>query len=376
MKISIRQFISNVHSWGVCGTSYARAFIKEGYDVHMCSTNGFERIPEDLNHILKCRNCSNDSTRNDKSCSLDRDYDLALSYTMPMHWGEYTSFVKPGGKKLAIWNYDGSIIPPGFSKYHNFVDYVLPSSKYSRDTFLKAGIPADKLITVPHGYDEEFDLRSNTIQFKTNKKYKYFVNIQQPHHRKNIVGILESWGRAFTNKDDVCLIAKVRAPKKGNVPEVSFITELSKIKKKYKNLADVIVYDQFVPYISDLYRSIDINFSMSHIECFHFPSLESLAAGKINICSGYGGNTDFCNENNSLMIEGELRRAPKEMHYWEASVYGEAFYPNIDDAASKLRLAYTNHDELKDKFADGIQYVKNNYKWKNVIDQVMEIYSR
>ncbi|MFZ4399358.1 MAG: hypothetical protein ACOYO1_04925 [Bacteroidales bacterium] len=371
MKISARGFNCLTHSWGNCSTSIIRALKKLNNEVHICSTNGYKQFPEDLKENIKCTQCTIDNERKNEKCTLDKNYDLGLSYTIPLHWHEYMSNAKV---KMPIYNFDSDILPVGWGKYHKFVNCILPSSQYSKNTFLKAGIPEEKLIIVPHGYNPEFINRTEKYQIKSDTKYKVLVNIQQPHLRKNIVGILESFGKAFTNKDDICLVAKVRQKNKDAQNEISFINELSKVKKKYNKYPEVVIINDFIPYISDLYRACDIVFSMSHIECWHLPSLEALASDKINICSGFGGNTDFCNENNSLLISGELRRAPPQMFYWENSAYGSAFYPNINEAAEKLRYAYENYDELKQKFEPGFKYAKEEYTWDNAANKIIKIY--
>lgn len=371
MKISFKQF-GNAHSWAEVGTSIARSLKKFGHNVHYCSTNGYETFPKDLDENVKCRECTIDLERHPMKCKLDKDYDLALAYTMPLHWGEYTYQAK---KRFAIYNFDATELVAGWAKFHNQVNLVLPSSKFSYDTFMRGGIPKNKMVIVPHGYGEEFINRNDKFPLDTDKKYKVLVNIQQPHLRKNIPGMLEAWGRAFSKNDDIAMIAKVRKPsKKANISELDFNDELLKAKKKYPDMADVVVIDKYIDYISDLYRSIDIVLSMSNIECFHLPSLQALASRKINICSNYGGNVDFCNERNSLMVKGKEVRAPKEYFYWKSSVYGAMFEPDINDAADKLRYAYKNYDELTNQFSGQFDYIRDNYTWDNVATTILDLY--
>ena len=371
MKVSFKQFGCLSHSWSQVSTSIARSFKKQNIDIHYCSTNGYEYFPEDMMENIKCKECFTNGPKLD-GCKLDRDYDLGMAYTIPLHWGEYTFAAK---KKFVIYNYDGDVLPAGWSKFHNQVNLILPSSEYSRNTFIKAGIPESKLITVSHGYDDEFINRKEVYKIKSDKKYKVLVNIQQPHLRKNIIGLLKAWFEAFDDKDDICLVAKVRPRKESHINELSFMDELNKLKKNKKNHAEIVVINEFIPYISDLYRAIDVCFSLSHIECFHLPSLQALVSEKINICSAKGGNADFCNENNSLMVSGEIKRAPKEMFYWQPSIYGTAFYPNINEAAEKLIYAYKNYNQLKQQFKSGFDHIKENYSWDKIGNKILSLYN-
>lgn len=369
MKISIQQFLEQ-HSWAEVGQNIARYLKLAGHNVHLCSTNGYTHFPKDLEENIKCRNCINEN-RVITNCTLDNDYDLQLSYTAMFHWGEY---LRHGRKnRFAIYNYDGTVLPVGWSKFYKLADRVLPSSEFSKDIFKKNGVAESIMEVIPHGYNDEFLDRKERYTLRTNRKYKVLVNIFQPHTRKNINGLLEAWGRAFTNKDDVVMIAKVRMKKPTHVFEVSWMDEFLKMKKKYKDHAPISIVSDFIPYISDLYRSCNIGFSCSHVECFNLPALESIISGNITIGSNWGGNVDFMNDGNSLLINGRVDRAKSNMQYWASSVYGECFYPDIDHAAELLRKSVYNYDELKEKFRVGIDEIKENYSWKNIVGRILSL---
>lgn len=373
IRISIKQFLSPNHSWGKCGSSLARAFVDLGHNVDLCSTNGYANFPKDLEQNIVCKNCIIDNKETiGKSCLLRNDYDLALSYTR-LRLFESNLMPYSTKNRFGIWNYDGTQIPYGYCKHYKFATKLLPSSEFSKNVFIQNKIPASVMTVVPHGYDEEYITRKDVYPIKTSRKRKVLVNIQQPHVRKNIPGILEAWGKAFTDKDDVVMIAKVKPKGVQSQYEVSWVHELLNMKKKYKNHAPIIILNEFVDYISDLYRACDIVFSSSHVECFNLPLLEGLAANKLVIGSNWGGNIDFATKENSLLIDGKIGRASADMQYWEDSVFGECFYPSSDCAAEQLVNAYNNYDFLMEKFQPGIDYVKEKYTWKNAAKQIISL---
>lgn len=371
MDISFKQFLSPKHSWGTVGTSIARSLKKQGHNIHLCSTNGYNDFPEDLVEDVKCKNCDiYDKAFKHGNCCLEKDYDLSLTYTMMLHFSEYLISSK---NKFGIWNYDGTVIPNGYSKNHTHCTRLLPSSNFSKEVFLKAGVPEDKIVVVPHGYNPECVDRSEIFNINTDRKYKILVNIQQNHTRKNIKGIFETWGKSFTDKDDVVLIAKINTKQATKPWEVNTVDEFLKMKKKYKNHAPVILVNQFVDYISDLYRACDIIFSASHIECFNLPMLEGMACDKIVIGSAWGGNCDFMNEDNSLLISGKVGRAPSECQYWKSDTFGEMFLPDVNHACELLQKSVKQYDELKEKFKPGINFVKEKYTWDNVAKTIIDL---
>jgi len=285
--------------------------------------------------------------------------------------GEYLTHSKKN--KFGIWNYDGTKIPAGWAKHYQACTRVLPSSSFSFKTFKNAGIPEDIMTLVPHGASEEYFTRDDVFPIHSDRKYKFFLNIAQPHTRKNLPGLLDAWGKAFTNKDDVVLVAKVSIKEQKMAFDVSWTNELAKMKKKYPKHAPIIPINQFVEYMSDLYRACDIGISLSHVECFNLPALESMACKKITIASNYGGNVDFMNEENSLLVNGKIGRAPMEYQYWSPHAHGEMFYPDTNHAVEQMQRAVKEYDSLSEKFAPKLEEVRRQYTWDNAVKQILSL---
>ncbi len=371
MKISYKQFLSPNHSWSTM-LNFAREMKKHGHNVHLDSTNGYDNFPKDLEENIKCRNCIGQGRRIN-NCTLDESYDLSIAYTASIHWGEYTY---RGRNKFVVYNLDGSILPKGWGKFHKDIDFVLPSSTYSAETFRGAGIPIEKIKVVPHCYDSEFVDREEVYKIKTNRKRKYLTIIQQPHKRKGLNRLLDGWGKAFTNKDDVVLIAKVKMCQPKSAFEVSFMDELTKMKQKYKNHAPIVFVTEFVDFISDLHRSCDVLLSTSHVECFLLPALNHLVSKKLVIASGGDtgcGNVDFMNNENSLLIKGKTVRMPIDFQYWNPNRYACMFDPNTNHIAELLQLSNDKHDELVEKFKPGMEKVIENYSATKVTEQIFSL---
>ncbi len=359
MKICIEQMLGELHSWAQTTHNVARNFIKKGHEVHLKSTNGYRYFPEDLKPYIKE--------------NLNNSYDLQLSYTAPINFPKYLSHGNTC--RYGIWNYETTVLPPGFAKYYKAIDYLLPSSNFSKDIFLRNGIPENKLKMIPHGIDTAPFLNKSKYKLKTSKAFKVLANVAQPHIRKNLPGLLEAYGRAFKRHDDVCLVMKVVVKKPEHPFEVSFTEFFEKFKKQFPNHAEVEIISNFIPDISELYRACDIVFSTTNAECFWLPGLEGFAAEKIVISSNYGGQLDYMNSENSLLIEGKIVQAPKNSQYWAASPYAEMFEPNVDDAANKLFYAVSNYNLLIEKYMSSMREKVNHYSWGSVSDQILNLSS-
>jgi len=363
MRIKIQQFLfAKAHSWAVVGQNLGRAFLKLGHDVEFISTDGFQEqyCPEDLRPFRKE--------------APSGKYDLQLSYTAPHNWGAYTRF-GGYGKAMAIWNfeYNGKSILPGFSKNHKNVDVVLPSSNFTKEVFVNMGIPAERMVVVPHGINLQ-DMEGSAVELKTKATKKILLNIAQPHKRKAIPLALESFGKAFSKNDDVCLVIKVILANKADQQfDIDFMSVFKTFKNRFPNCAEIEIVNRFIPNLSDIYRSCDINFTATHTECFWLPGIEAFACGLLNVAPRYGGLLDFCNDENCVLIDGKTVRVPRDHVYWQASPHLVHFDINTDDAAKKLIHGVQNYDALKAKFSDNVRKTVEKFTWENAANQILEL---
>lgn len=391
MKIKIQQFLGENHSWSMCGQNIARAFISQGHDVHLQSTNGYDYFPEDLKPYIKEK--------------LEKEYDMQLSYTAMKNFPHLLSCGKKN--RFGIWNMDGTVLPVGFAKYHKYCDKLFPSSSYAAQTFINGGVPKEKIVVVPHGIDLQEFSNNEKYPLKSKKKIKILSNVAQPHLRKNIPNMFEAFGRAFTKEDDVCLVCKINVKKasksqpkpkpqkavkskraarrletktKDNKQQqevkqfdVDFWNIYNDFCKKYPNHAEVEIITDFLPSMTPLYNSVDINFSMTRLECWYLPGSESLATNTINVVSRYGGHLDFLNDDNAILIEGKEVRCPNEAQYWVSSPHAAWFDPFIDDAVEKLRYVVNNYDAVSSRVFPLAQKQIQEMTWLNVASQIINI---
>ena len=295
-------------------------------------------------------------------------YDLELSYTAPRN---FPTYLNKSNRRNGIWNYEFDHIPLGFSKFINSIDKFLPSSNWFYNICLNAGIKPEKIKVVPHGVD--YKLFDNVVPMKLNttKSIKLLMNVAQPHIRKNIFGTLDVYGKAFNKKDDVCLVIKVSEKKPEMSFELSFTEILKKFKTKYPEHAEILIIKEYIPNIGELYKACDILFMLPNAEAFHLPSLEALYCDLVVINSNYGGQLDFLNENNSILVNGKMIRAPREAQYWIPDVKASMFEPDINDAVDKLRHCVFNLSSVKEKLKVDKNIFKH-FSWENAADLILE----
>lgn len=376
MKVLIKQFFGGKnHSWFHCGIGIATALKQLGHELHIFSTDGIKYLPHHLKENLMGYTEENQPKVYGRM--PDNDYEMAISYTCLKNFGYNLSPAKKN--RFGIWIYewisgDGkNVLPNGFAKHYKECDFLCTPSNFGKRIFVESGIPESIIKVIPHGINVEEYQQTTTMKLPTNKKFKILANIAQNHLRKNIPGLLEAYGKAFTKKDDVCLILKAKDKKVTQQFEVSLSDCISQFHQKYPNHAEFHLLDKFVEDMSELYRSIDCVYTMTHCEGYYMPASESLAAGKMNIAPAFGGQLDFLNDTNSLFIKGDIVRANPKSMYWESKPNATWYKPSIDDAVDKLRYAYNNFESINKEVEKQRPMIFEKYNWGTVTKQFLEL---
>jgi glycosyltransferase involved in cell wall biosynthesis len=372
VKILIRQFLGQNHSWSVFGWNIATSLIKLGHDVHLFPTDGIEHLPPHLKkNVIGYAELNKPQVIRGRL--PDKEYDCQISYTCMKNFPMYLA----NGKKnrFGMWSYewkDKNVLPDGFAKCHLVCDKVLVPSEFSKDGFIASGIPGNKIVVLRHGIDAEQYSGEGTIDLGTKKSFKILANIAQLHKRKNIPGLLDVYGKAFTKDDDVCLILKASDKEPKQPFDVSLKNCLHTFYKKYPQHAEVKIFKDFLEDISVLYRSVDATITMAHAECFYLPGIESIASGKVAIAPNYGGQQDFLNEENSLLIEGKIVRSDPTAMYWGQKSNASWIAPDMDDAVKKLQFARDHFRELNEKIGCQKNEILDRYNWDKIAAELLE----
>jgi glycosyltransferase involved in cell wall biosynthesis len=373
MKILIRQFLGKWHSWSVVGWGLAVALIKQGHQVHLFSTDGIKYLPTNLKSCLIGYTEENQPTVFGRL--PDNDYECQISYTAMKN---FPYLLNSGNKnRFGIWAYEwfgNNVLPTGFAKHYKSCDWLCSPSTFVRDEiFIPSGIPAEVIKVIPHGIDTDQYSLNTTIALPNRKSFKLLTNVAQNHIRKNIPGLLEAYGKAFTDKDDVCLILKGKEKPLTAQFEVSINDCLRVFNQKFPKHAEVKLFSEFLPDISSLYRSVDAVYTMSYGEGFYFPGLEGLAAGKLSIAPDHGGHMDFLNNRNALLVKSMPERANPKSMYWEPKPSAMWYKPDIDDAVDKLRYAQQNFQSINQTVEDQRADIFQKYNWTTITSRILEL---
>lgn len=357
-KIIIRSetMLGTSHSWAVTMRGLLSGFKENGDLLYIKSSNGRELIP---NYLIE---------------DMDKWHpnpDLDITYTLPVNFK--TRFYKKSKIKASIYNYESTILPKEWIHELKHLDYVFPSSEWTRRNFIKNGWDEKKCITIPHGVSNTLFQNKDLFKLKNNKKFK-FLNISIPHYRKNINLVLDAYYSAFKEYDDVCLVIKTSLNKPKHRFECYFLDQLVIAQKKFGNkLPAVEVVTDTLDDITPLYNSCDAVVSASSSEGFGLPLLEGLLLKKIVIAPRCTGQIDFLNDKNSLLVPVRKIKADDRYQYWRSSSNAEIYMPDVEVLAEKMIKSYKESFILKNTLFNNIDEMKTLYSWNNIAKKIKEL---
>jgi len=278
----------------------------------------------------------------------------------------------PGKAKWVImypWEY--SAIPKHYADVFSLSEEIWTPSKFSRNAFVSSGIDPRKVHIVPNGADPGlFSPAGVSLELRTTKRFK-FLFVGGSIYRKGVDILLESYSRAFTPQDDVCLVIKdlgVNTLYKGQTAQ-----DLIREYQGQKGMPEILYLQE--EYNEDqmarLYRACDVFVSSYRGEGFSLPTLEAMSSGLPVIVTGGGATDDFMDEEVGWVINAERHAVGKK-------VYGhmldrEAFLlePDKKHLEEVMRVAYSSPMELLSKGIQGALRVRRDWTWNHSALQVL-----
>jgi glycosyltransferase involved in cell wall biosynthesis len=261
------------------------------------------------------------------------------------------------------WEY--SAIPKYFADTFSKAEEIWTPSKFSRDAFVSSGVDSSKVHVIPNGARPEvFSPVGDSLMLQTAKRFK-FLFVGGTIYRKGLDVLIESYSRAFTSEDDVCLVIKdmgVNTLYKGQTSQ-----DLVRKYQGRKGMPEICyLNDDFSEgEMAALYRACDAFVSSYRGEGFSLPTLEAMSSGLPVIVTGGGATDDFVDEDVGWLIAAEKRAVGKKVygHLLEKEAY--LLEPNKQHLEEIMRIVYNSPSENVGRGIQGALRVRQQWTWKH-----------
>lgn len=277
----------------------------------------------------------------------------------------------PGKVKLAYFAWEESVYPKEWVDEINAnLHGLMVASNFTKSIFQKAGIKIPMKV-VPNALDDEVRIKAkDKYKLNTNKSFK-FLHISTAKQRKGVDILIKAYFEEFTKDDDVTLVLKT-------FPGPDNITDELINKYKNENSPEVIHInnpDLTEEDLRNLHASADCEVYPTRAEGFGLPILEAMFQETPVITTNYSGHLDFCNEENSYLIDYKLEYAKDSELVNIGAKWAEPDIEHLKKLMREIYLGGTGNTTLKEIIEKKVKNAKKTaekYTWENTAKVALE----
>lgn len=311
--------------------------------------------------------------------SLERNPICDTGFTFIQHLTPENFYIDPRAKRHVCYTpFETDSAPVSWLLPLRGMDEIWVPSQHNKDAYVRAGLNKNKIFVIPHGVDtSRFNASIQPLEY--NRGEFNFGSIFDWTERKNPVALIRAYFNAFTNDEDVTLTIRTfwRFP-------------IEKTKEYIKSEVDIIkrgftgrtkfprILFWFDPMDEDVmpnfYKSFDCFVLPTRGEGFGLPLLESMACGVPTIGPSWGGNTEFMNDDNSILVGGNVIPIEDQRFLRLQPQYAGQKWFDIDEGAlsKAMRWVYDNRKEASEIGLVGSLDAANKFTWEITASKIFK----
>ena len=282
---------------------------------------------------------------NDNSLNFDEnknDYPVNMVHvnmdTIYSFFKEKTAAFFENKYNIGYWAWEMEEFPEEYVEYFKYYDEIWTCSRYCLDSMsLKSNIP---VVNIPHAINiDEKDINANfdTGLSSDNYNFLFVFDYNSLIERKNTIALIDAYEKAFGIDNE-----KVKLVLKTSIPGSNLSRARKKVIARIGNNSSIIYKEEMLRRndLLALMNFADCYVSLHRSEGFGLTMAEAMALGKPVIATGYSGNLDFMNVNNSFLVKYKMIK-----HDYDLSVLPKNNYwsePDTDHAAELMKFVFEN----------------------------------
>ncbi|HYJ04683.1 MAG TPA: glycosyltransferase family 4 protein, partial [Chthoniobacterales bacterium] len=171
--------------------------------------------------------------------------------------------------------------------------------------------------------------------------FLFAFDLHSQLHRKNPLGLIRAFQTAFRADDRATLVIKTSG---GDI----HAADLAQLQAAARG-ENILLLDEMLPRAQayGLIAMADCFVSLHRSEGFGLGLAEAMLLGKPVIATGYSGNLDFMNRENSLLVDYKIVEIAEDRAiYTRGNFWAD---PSIEHAAACMRQVYEHRDEASER---------------------------
>jgi glycosyltransferase involved in cell wall biosynthesis len=257
--------------------------------------------------------------------ALAKDHPENYSWGPPSFWKSRAT-----NRTVGYWYWELSELPEEFLPSFDLVDEVWVPTRFVYEALRPH---TDKpVVIVPPAVEtrgvelvprRDFGLPDGRFLFLT------MASVHSVLERKNPLGVIDAFERAFENRDDVGLVLKITDGDRR--PELNAIFQKAAKRFPLYLISRTLSRSATLALIS----ATDAYVSLHRSEGFGLPIAEAMAVGKPAIATAYSGNMDFTNSETAFLVDYQLTELRESRVVYPAGSHWAE--PDLDCAATHMR---------------------------------------
>lgn len=191
--------------------------------------------------------------------------------------------------------------------------------------------------------------------------------------RKNPLGVVQAFQKAFPDREDVKLILKIR-----NIEYDHWSNKgghWDRVEEVIMGDPRIIVFDGDLEYAQywGMIRACDCFISLHKAEGFGYGLAHSMMMERPVIASDYSGSQDFCKESTAFLVP--VKEVPVAEHEMPMMVEGACWAdPDIEVAVEHMRAVISNNEKVEEKVKNAKSQIDRVYSMKAHVDRYCELF--
>lgn len=258
---------------------------------------------------------------------------------------------------IGCWVWESDRIPEEWYDSFRYYDEIWVPTKFCQDAVSSVSTVPVVRVPISINIDEKplINIRSKYGISAKDFMFLFVFDFYGSSVRKNPVGLIDAFHMAFEDNENVVLVLKY-------INHENFPAQYNEIRSKLSDKNNIKVVERHIKKedLYSLYKNCDCYVSLHRAEGFGITMAEAMFLNRPVIATGYSGNMDFMNLNNSFLVKydmveiGEKEYPPYRKGYFWAD-------PDLDHAAELMRYVYENPEESEERGRKASEDIKKNF---------------
>jgi glycosyltransferase involved in cell wall biosynthesis/tetratricopeptide (TPR) repeat protein len=276
-------------------------------------------------------------------------------------------------RNIGRTTFETDSLPPDWVEACNRMDEIWVPCAFNLETFRNAGIRVPILV-VPEGVDTaRFRPGLEPLSIAGAQRSLTFLSVFEWSHRKGPDLLLAAWSKAFGPQDDVRLVVRTYPPNEIEGDPAQWVEKridevLGALGTSRERCAPIVVIAVQVPEadMPRLYAAADVYLAPSRGEGWGRPHMEAMSCGVPVIATGWGGNLEFQNAENSWLIGIDGLEVIDEREEFPGYRGQRWAAPSVEDFSRLLALAASDRSERERKAARARADMTELWDWSRI----------